>query len=194
MKNSEPSKIIRRKTWWLVFSGVAFLSCQRVAAPVPAIQVSLAQPPSMDAMSAPITATRVAPPPSSPDRADLHSPDGRPWSGAERVDADVIHVKTLIALFVEANEIRCPRVIRSDSVPIQKDIAPWQVEGDLVETDVLVAHVVTARMIVADSVRAKVIRKFTKPHHWAGMGGPVQVRNRVSPIKALMVPKEDPVF
>jgi hypothetical protein len=190
----EPRKIVQRKARWLVFWIVTVLDCQRVAAPVPAIQASLDQARSVDAVPALVTATKVATPPMSPDHGDLHTPDGRPWSGAERVDADVIRVKTLIALFVEANEIRCPHVIQSKSVPIQKDIAPWQVEGDLVETDVLVAHSVAARLIVADEVRAEVIRTLTTPHRWRGIGGPSQVRNRVTHIEALMVPKEDPVF
>lgn len=115
--------------------------------------------------------------------------------GAERVDADVIRVITLTALSVEANEIRCPRVLRSSSVAVEKDIGPWQVEGDVVETDALRAHAVTARLIVADEIQAVVIKKLAKPHRWAGAGGASPVRNRVTLVKGFMAPTtEAPSF
>jgi hypothetical protein len=118
----------------------------------------------------------AAPQPTGRESGGLHSPDGRPWSGVERVEADVIRVTTLTALFVQANEIRCPHIVRSSSVPVQKDIGPWQVEGDLVETDALKAYAVSERLIIADEVRAMVIKKLTKPHRWAGAGGSSPVR------------------
>jgi hypothetical protein len=107
------------------------------------------------------------------------TPDGRPLSGVERVDADTIRVKTLVALGVEANEIDCPHVVRSASAPVPKDVGPWQLEGDLVETDFLLAHTVSARLIVADEIQARTVTKVAQPHLWAGAGGPAPIRNRV---------------
>ena len=133
---------------------------------------------------------RAAPPSSK----GLRSPDGRPWTGAERVDADVIRVTTLTALFVEANEIRCANIVRSQTAPVPKDVDPWLVSGDLVETDDLLAHSVVARLIIADEIRAKVLRKTKLPHRWSGAGGPSPVRNRVTAIKELTVPAENPAF
>ncbi len=136
----------------------------------------------------------ASPAPSPPTPEPLRSPDGRPWAGAERVDADVVRVRSLSALLVEANEIRCPHVVRTSGPAVKKDIDPWRVEGDLVETDALVAHTVSARLIIADEIRAMVVRKLEHPHHWAGGGGPSAVRNRVSAIPELTVPAEDPSF
>ena len=75
--------------------------------------------------------------------------DGTTWVWGERVDADVVHAKRVAALFVEANEIRCPRVIRSKSASVPKDINPWLIDGDVVEVDELWAHSVSARIIIA---------------------------------------------
>jgi hypothetical protein len=195
-----PTRTSRRdEQRWLVLGLVAALGCQRAMAPVPAAAAAppAPSPPSAaaPARDAAIPTAHSTPPSPRPDHGGPQSPDGRPWQGAEKVDADVIRVTTLTALYVEANEIRCPHVIRSKSVPIQKDIGPWQLEGDLVETDALKAHSVSARLIIADEIQAMVVKKLTKPHRWTGAGGAAPVRNRVTLVKGLMAPSAaDPVF
>ena len=44
------------------------------------------------------------------------------------------------------------------------DLDPWLVSGDLVETDELSARSVVARLIIADEIRARIIRKVRIPH------------------------------
>jgi hypothetical protein len=175
----------RRNERWLALGLLTVLGCHKATVPAQVVEAG----PLREA-----SAQSAAPAPRA-DEGGLHSPDGQPWSGAERVDADVIRVTTLTALFVEANEIRCPHIVRSKSVPVQKDIGPWQVEGDLVETDALKAHSVSARLIIADEIQAVVIKELTTPHRWAGAGGASPVRNRVSPVKGMEAPSaEAPVF
>ena len=120
--------------------------------------------------------------------------DGTTWVWGERVDADVVHAKRVAALFVEANEIRCPRVIRSKSASVPKDINPWLIDGDVVEVDELWAHSVSARIIIADQIDAIVVKHLGKPHRWAGAGGATPVHNRVTVMKDLVPSDEVPVF
>ena len=47
------------------------------------------------------------------------------------------------------------------------DLDPWLVSGDLVETDELWARKVVARLIIADEIRVKILRKVRTPHRWA---------------------------
>jgi hypothetical protein len=182
----------------LVLGLVAALGCQR--APVAGLAPPAVPPlvPAAPVAAAPPRATAVVaatPPSPRPSAPGIQSPDGRLWRGAERVDADVIRVTTLTALHVEANEIRCPSIVRSKSLPVPKDIGPWQVEGDLVETDALTAHSVSARLIIADEIQANVVDKLAKPHRWAGAGGPAPVRNRVTLAKGRQAPSSaDPAF
>ena len=120
--------------------------------------------------------------------------DGTTWVWGERVDADVVHAKRVAALLVEANEIRCPRVIRSESASVPKDINPWLIEGDVVEVDEIWAHSVSARIIIADEIDAIVVKHLDKPHRWAGAGGATPVHNRVTVMKDLVPSDEVPVF
>ena len=48
------------------------------------------------------------------------------------------------------------------------DLDPWLVSGDLVETDELWARSVVARLIIADEIRVKILRKVRTPHRWDG--------------------------
>jgi hypothetical protein len=98
------------------------------------------------------------------------------------------------ALLVEANEIRCSRVIRSKSASVPKNIEPWLIEGDVVEVDEIMAHSVSARIIVADEIDAIVVKHLGKPHRWAGAGGATPVHNRVTVMKDLIPSDEVPVF
>jgi hypothetical protein len=184
------------KKYRLIFSVITLAGCHRQTGSLGTSEVPSPRPQSPpDSMAtvparAPGSPTRPVPSPPS----GLRTPDGEPLWAAEKVDANVIRVTSLSALLIEANEIRCPHVIQSSSVPVRKDTGPWQVEGDLVEADVLSAHSVSARLIIADEIRAKVIRKVKTPHRWSGAGGPSPVRNRVTAIKALMVPPGHPTF
>ena len=74
------------------------------------------------------------------------------------------------------------------------DLDPWLVSGDLVETDDLWARSVVARLIIADEIRVKILRKVRTPHRWEGAGGPSPVRNRVTAIEELAGPLKDPTF
>lgn len=130
----------------------------------------------------------------SSDDAAVRTFNGLTWISGERVDADVVHTKKLAALFVEANEIRCPRVIRSKSASVPKDIKPWLIEGDVVEVDEIKAHSVSARIIVADEIDAIVVKRLDKPHRWAGAGGATPVHNRVTIMKDRVPSDEVPVF
>lgn len=99
-------------------------------------------------------------------------------SNVEWVDADVIRVRTLDAVSVEANEIRCPRIVhRMGGVAL--DMGWRRLEGDVVEMDKLYAHHVTARLIIAEQITALAIRRRpkSKTYRWGGSGG--EVRNRV---------------
>jgi hypothetical protein len=129
-----------------------------------------------------------------PDRVGVSTSAEGTWVSGERVDADVIRVKRLKALLVEANEIRCPDVVRSKGAPVAKDLAPWRIEGDIVEVDRLNAHTVSARLIIADSIYAVIVRRLAKTHHWAGEGKAPQVRNRVTVIKDREPSLEVPSF
>src|SRR4051794_39016905 len=89
--------------------GLAILiGCKTPPGPAPA---PAAIAPVADAASNREAAGAVVRPPPA-DRGDIRLPNGEPWRGAERVEADVIRVTTLTAISVSANEIRCPRVTR----------------------------------------------------------------------------------
>jgi hypothetical protein len=166
----------------------------RVAAPGAAADAaaSRAAMPAADAEGSADRATRGPAAPS--DDVGVRTFDGMTWASGERVDADVVRAKKLTALLVEANEIRCPRVVRSKSAAVPKDIKPWQIEGDVVEVDHLEAHTVSARLIVADEIYAVIVKKLTKPHRWGGAGGATPVRNRVTIMKGRAPSDEVPVF
>ena len=175
----------------LIFCVAAVIGCRRQAAPATATELQSPHPLSRPSS----TSTDHAAPPSVPGPPEgLRSPDGRPWTGAERVDADVVRVKTLRAAFVQANEIRCANIVRSRTAPVPMDLDPWLVSGDLVETDDLWARSVVARLIIADEIRVKILRKVRTPHRWEGAGGPSPVRNRVTAIEELAGPLKDPTF
>ena len=187
--DQKPMRSLER--YRLIFWVAAVIGCRRQAAPTTATELQSPHPLSRPSA----TSTDRAAPPSVPDPPEgLRSPDGRPWTGAERVDADVVRVKTLRAAFVQANEIRCANIVRSRTAPVPMDLDPWLVSGDLVETDELSARSVVARLIIADEIRARIIRKVRIPHRWEGAGGPSPVRNRVTAIEELAAPVADPVF
>ena len=124
--------------------------CQkRTPGPVAAAQVS-GSASSARAAAGADGGANVGRPLASSDDVAVRTFNGMTWISGERVDADVVHTKKLAALFVEANEIRCPRVIRSKSASVPKDIKPWLIEGDVVEVDQIRAHSVSARIIVAE--------------------------------------------
>ena len=172
------------------------IGCRRPVPPATATQAQaeVKSPPHPQFRPDAISTDRAAPPSTPGPPEGLRSPDGRPWMGAERVDADVVRVKTLRAAFVQANEIRCANIVRFRTAPVPMDLDPWLVSGDLVETDDLRARSVVAHLIIADEIRAKIIRKVKTPHRWAGAGGPSPVRNRVTAIEELAAPIKDPAF
>ena len=85
-------------------------------------------------------------------------------------------------------------MVRSKSASVPKDIEPWLIEGDVVEVDQIMAHTVSARLIVADEIDAIVVKRLHKPHRWAGAGGATPVHNRVTVMKDLIPSAEVPVF
>lgn len=101
-------------------------------------------------------------------------------SNVEWVDADVIRVKSIDAISVEANEIQCPRIVHAMG-GVAKDMGWRRLEGDVVEMDELYAHHVTARLIIAEQITALVIRRRpkSKTYRWGGAGSGAEVRNRV---------------
>lgn len=91
----------------------------------------------------------------------------------------MIRVKQLNAISIEANEIRCPRIKRTPrSYPVPKDAGWRRIEGHEVELETLLAHHVSARLIVADRIVATKILKVAKPYVWRGEGMR-PVRNRI---------------
>jgi hypothetical protein len=104
--------------------------------------------------------------------------DSKVVSFVEWVDADVVRVKSLYALSVEANEIRCPKVQKSQG-PVPKNMGWRRLEGDIVEVDSLYAHHVTARLVIADEIVARVVENHAKPYVWRGAGSGALVRNRL---------------
>jgi hypothetical protein len=101
------------------------------------------------------------------------------FESVEWVEADVIRVKELNAISIEANEIRCPRIERTArSYPVPKDSGWRRIEGHEVQLETLWAHHVTAHLIVADRIIATKIQKVSKPYVWPGAGAR-PVRNRI---------------
>jgi hypothetical protein len=187
-------------TWradWVSFTLllVSVTSCHTTAPPRPVTESATPTPdaaivgragPDAGAASSKVQA--------SADDIGVRSHAGRTWVSGERVDADVVHVKRLAALIVEANEIRCPHVVRSRSPSVRKELEPLLIAGDLVEVDELEAHAVSARLIIADEIRAVVIRHLSDTHRWAGAGGGAPVRNRVTRTTSRAAGLEVPSF
>ncbi len=187
-------RVARARSWATCFAlaVTAALGCQRTAA-----RADGTPRPAQIAPDASRTDVRPVAPAASAAPAEERPPPAEKLAshGAERVEADVVRVKTLEALLVEANEIRCPHVVRSKFPPVQKEMEPWQLEGDLVEADRLKAHVVVARLVIADEIEAMVVKKAAKPYRWPGAGGSQTVRNRVTLVKGAEAPTSAaPVF
>ena len=185
---------VRRGRYDLLFGLLTVSSCQKTERRAVAGATVSGSASSAAAAAAADGGADVRRASASSDDVGVRTHDGTTWVSGERVDADVVHAKKVAALLVEANEIRCPRVIRSKSASVPKDIKPWLIEGDVVEVDELRAHSVSARIIIADEIDAIVVKHLGKTHRWAGAGGATPVHNRVTVIKDHVPSDEVPVF
>jgi hypothetical protein len=84
----------------------------------------------------------------------------------ESAEADEIHVHSLTAIRVEADEIVAPKREQVSGNPTPKDVGWGRLQGHRIQVNQLVAHSVRARRVVADEIQARTFAPLQGGLRW----------------------------